>query len=83
MAGNISTQITGAIANAQLYAESQEDKLRLSSERAIGATEMAVVDEVARIITSTLDIDQVYEQFALEVKKLVDFDRMSLVAGGY
>ncbi len=41
-------------------------------------TEMAVVDEVARIITSTLDIDQVYEQFAAEVKKLVDFDRSSI-----
>ena len=39
---------------------------------------MAVVDEVARIITSTLDIDRVYEKFALEVKKLVDFDRMNI-----
>ncbi len=39
---------------------------------------IAVADEVARIITSTLDIDQVYEKFALELKKLVDFDRMNI-----
>ena len=39
---------------------------------------MAVVDENAKIITSTLDIDEVYEKFALEVKKLVDFDRMNI-----
>ena len=40
--------------------------------------EKAVVDEVARIITSTLDTEDVYERFAAEVKKLVDFDRMSV-----
>jgi len=38
--------------------------------------EKSVVDEVARILTSTLDIDRVYEQFAYEVKKLVDYDRI-------
>jgi len=37
-----------------------------------------VVDEVARIITSTLDIDEVYEKFAQEVKKLVDHDQMAI-----
>jgi hypothetical protein len=37
-----------------------------------------VIDEVARIITSTLEIDQVYPKFALEMKKLVDFDRVSI-----
>ena len=40
--------------------------------------EKAVVDEVARIITSTLATEDVYERFAAEVKKLVDFDRMSV-----
>ena len=41
--------------------------------------EMAAVDEIARIMTSTLDINQVYEQFASEVKKLVEFDRISII----
>ena len=53
--------------NSQLYQE-----LQASTE------ELAVIDEVARIVTSTLDIDQVYEEFAAEVKKLVDFDRMTI-----
>ena len=40
--------------------------------------EMATVDEIARILTSTLDIDLVYERFAAEVKKVMDFDRMGI-----
>lgn len=38
--------------------------------------EMAVVDRVARIVTPTLEVDKVYEGFAIEVKKLLDWDRM-------
>ena len=40
--------------------------------------EMAAIDEIARTITTTLDIDQVYEQFAAELKKLVEFDRIAI-----
>ena len=40
--------------------------------------EMAVVDEVARVITSTLDIAEVYEQFASEVKMLMDVDQLRI-----
>ena len=63
----LASQIAPAMENARLHQE-----LRTYTE------EQAVVDEVARIVTSTLDIDEVYEKFALEVKKLVDFDRMSI-----
>ena len=35
-----------------------------------------MIDEVARIVTSTLDIEQVFGRFSQEVKKLLDFDRM-------
>ena len=61
----LASQIAPAVENAQLY-----DHLRSNAE------EMTAIDEVARIITSNLDIDQVYEQFATEVKKHVPFDRM-------
>ena len=50
----------------------------LYREREAAADEKAVVDEVARIVTSTLDIDQIYEKLATEVKKLMDFDRIVL-----
>ena len=59
----LANQIAPAVENSMLH-----QGLQNSIE------EMAVVDEVARIITSTLDIDEVYEQFALEVNKLVDSD---------
>jgi len=52
----------------------QEAKEELSQVNEV----MNLVDLVARIITSTLNIDAVYEKFALEVKKLVDFDRMTI-----
>jgi hypothetical protein len=51
---------------------------QLYRERELVAEEKAVADEVARIAASTLDIDQVYQKFAAEVKKLVDFDRISI-----
>ena len=41
--------------------------------------ELAVTDEIARIITSTLDIGDVYDQFAVAMKELVSFDRASIV----
>ena len=37
--------------------------------------EMAVADEVARILTATLDIAEAYEKFAQEMKKLVVYLR--------
>lgn len=41
--------------------------------------EMSVVYEVGRIVTSNLDIQQVYDEFATQLKKLVDFSRISLM----
>jgi len=41
--------------------------------------ELAVTDEIARIITSTLDIGDVYDYFAVAMKELVNFDRASIV----
>lgn len=55
-----------------------EDRRRIEEAGRRLVEEKVVVDEVARIITSTLDIDEVYERFAAEVKKLVEFDRMSI-----
>ena len=54
------------------------ERRRLEAAELQLARELSVVDEVARIVTTTLDLDKVYEEFATEVKKLVDFDRMSI-----
>lgn len=39
---------------------------------------IAVTDEVSRIVTSTLDFDEVYDRFAGELKRLVDWDLMNV-----
>ena len=40
--------------------------------------EMSGLAEIARTIGSTLNIDEVYEQFAAEVRKLIPFDRINI-----
>ena len=69
----LAKQIAPAVENARLYAQ-----LRSHAE------EMAAVDQVARIITSNLDIGEVYERFASEVATLMDVDqaRISIVEAG-
>ena len=39
---------------------------------------MTVLAEIGRIIGSTLNIDEVYEQFAAETRKLIPFDRINI-----
>lgn len=48
---------------------SEEEEKRLAQENAIMA-------EIGRIISSTLNIEEVYERFAKEVRKLIQFDRI-------
>ena len=49
-----------------------------SSEAELLAGENALLAEIGRIITSSLDIDDVYERFAQEVKNLLPFDRIAI-----
>ena len=63
----LATQIAPALENARLHEE------QIEAEQ-----EMALADEVGRIVTTTLNIDEVYEKFALELKKLVDFERINI-----
>ncbi|MCH8225380.1 MAG: GAF domain-containing protein, partial [Chloroflexi bacterium] len=63
----LAAQIAPAVENSELYGQIKSN-----------AEEMAAVDEIARILTSTLDINQFYEHFAAEVKKLVAFDRIGI-----
>ena len=79
LAERVGDQIAGAIANAQLFAdlkraEEEHRKNRETVERL--AKEMAVIAEIGRLIGSTLDIDEVYERFAAEARKLIPFDNM-------
>jgi PAS domain S-box-containing protein len=54
-----------------------EEAIRRSEEEAKQLSqENGVVAEIGRIISSTLNIDEVYERFAEEVRKLIPFDRI-------
>ena len=49
-----------------------------SSQAELLAGENALLAEVGRIITSSLDIDDVYEGFAQQVRRLIPFDRIAI-----
>ncbi|MDA0770645.1 MAG: GAF domain-containing protein [Chloroflexi bacterium] len=61
-------QIAPGIENARLYQEARER-----------AKELQVIDDIATIMISSLHTEEVYERFASEVKKLVAFDRMTVI----
>jgi GAF domain-containing protein/DNA-binding CsgD family transcriptional regulator len=48
------------------------------SERKRAEQEMAIIVEIGRLISSTLDIDEVYERYVVEVRKLIPFDRINV-----
>ena len=56
-----------------------EETLRKCEEEARRlAQENAVLAEISRIVSSSLDINDVYEPFAEQVRKLIPFDRLAI-----
>jgi two-component system cell cycle sensor histidine kinase/response regulator CckA len=56
-----------------------EEALKKSEKEAKRlAQENATMAEIGRIISSTLNIEEVYERFAQEVRKVIPFDRVSV-----
>jgi two-component system cell cycle sensor histidine kinase/response regulator CckA len=56
-----------------------EEALRRSEEEAKRlAKENVIVAEIGRIISSTLDMEEVCERFAEELRKLIPFDRIAI-----
>ena len=76
---HMTEQLREAYDELEQRVEARTEELRNSqeTERQM-AEENALLTEIGRIVSSTLDIDEVYEQFALEMKRLVDFDRMAV-----
>jgi signal transduction histidine kinase len=56
-----------------------EEALKKSEEEASRlAQENGIMAEIGRIISSTMNIEEVYERFAEEVHKLISFDRIAI-----
>ncbi|MCG6535216.1 MAG: GAF domain-containing protein, partial [Syntrophales bacterium LBB04] len=54
----------------------EEGQKRSEKAALLLAHETGVMAEIGRIISSSLDIEEVYERFAEEVRKLIPFDRI-------
>lgn len=62
---------------SKLEAEEREERWsREAAERL--AKEMSIIAEIGQLIGSTLEIDEVYERFAAEARKLIPFDRLNV-----
>jgi PAS domain S-box-containing protein len=70
----ISRDVTERKRAEQALQESEETAKRLAQENAI-------VAEIGRIVSSTLNIEEVYERFAEETRKLIPFDRITINLG--
>ena len=75
----MSRQLRGDRDELEQRVEERTEELRRiqEAERRL-AEESAFLSQVGQIVSSTLDIDEVYERFAAEMKKLVDFDRLAI-----
>jgi two-component system, cell cycle sensor histidine kinase and response regulator CckA len=79
-------RITGMLSTVQDITERKQGEkvLRESEETAKKlAQENAIMAEIGRIISSTLNIEEVYERFAVEVGKLIPFDRIVINLNDY
>jgi two-component system, cell cycle sensor histidine kinase and response regulator CckA len=71
--------VVDALQDEMAERKQAEGALRKSEETAKRlAQENAVIAEIGRIISSTLNIEEVYDRFAEEVKKLIPFDRIAI-----
>ena len=64
----IGSQIAGALANTRLHGALQRE-----------AQERDTLARIGRIVSSSLDIDEVYHSFVEEVRTLIPFDRIAIV----
>ena len=81
LAERVAAQIAGPVANSILYAKQRETQAALEEsarEEHRLAQENALFAEIGRVISASLDIDDVYEDFAAQVQKLITFDRISI-----
>ena len=72
LATKVAAQIAPAIANSQLYAQHTEAE----AEAKRLALQNAAIAEIGRIITASLDIEDVYAGFAEQTRLLIGFDRI-------
>jgi len=66
LARRVGDQIAGVIANARLHEEVERE-----------AHEREALADIGRIVSSSLDIDEIFESFAERARDLIPFDRIN------
>ncbi|MFQ6028386.1 MAG: ATP-binding protein [Dehalococcoidia bacterium] len=74
----VATVWRGWVIVARHRAQLESANMELTKRVEASAEELALVDDIAKLLTTTLEIDEVYERFALEIQRLVQFDRASV-----
>ncbi|NQU97741.1 MAG: GAF domain-containing protein, partial [Chloroflexi bacterium] len=64
-------QVAMALQSAKLYADAQ----RVARERTALAEERTALAELSRVVSSTLDLDRVFERCEEQVRRLISYDR--------
>ena len=75
-------RVTGALSTARDITDQKhaEEALKRSEEEAHHlARENTIMAEIGRIAGSTLNLEEVYDRFAQEVRKLLNFDNMTVL----
>ena len=81
LAQRVASQVAGAVANSLLYAKQMETQAALEDSVRFEhrlVQEQTLFAEIGRIISSSMDINDVYQDFANQVQKLLSFNRISL-----
>jgi PAS domain S-box-containing protein len=74
LAERVGMQIAGAIANAQLFNDLFVQRQALQRI----AQQQAALAAISRVISATVEFDQVFERFAEITRKLIPFDMLSV-----
>ncbi|MCH9011068.1 MAG: GAF domain-containing protein, partial [Chloroflexi bacterium] len=67
VAGRVAAQVAGALASSVLHADLQRN-----------ANQRAVLAEIGRIASSSLNLSEVYERIADQVRELISFDKATI-----
>ncbi|TSA46724.1 MAG: PAS domain S-box protein [Deltaproteobacteria bacterium] len=74
--GNAPTRNLIVVQDITERKRTEEEKPRNQERAERLAEEMAIIAEIGRVVGSTLDINQVFERVAAEVRKLIPYDRI-------
>ena len=72
------TTLTVFLLDISQRREAEAALSRLEEQQRLAAQDNAAIADIGRLVSSTLDLDDLFQQFAAELGKLVPFDRLNI-----